>query len=236
MTYLEKLIDSKRLISIEEYCNLISTDPKHSRYVKWLENDKLYSFGETKDLYHGMLKWNDEDEPGNWAGPFPLNYVKVIISKSDTTKTEVDVFNSNLNYVKTSRFKRHPQVLNRIGFDDNYWIRPFVDDDGNVYPDKLCSYSKMTDEELKLVEESETPAEHLHYQLSCISTLNLNYMLPKNTYTIEHPYRVHLIGTDDCSYSAFYNVDEPEILNWDIYYSLYKPSWYNIEKHYHFTN
>lgn len=214
------------IISVETYLEKIKDNDMHDRYEKYLKNDHA--------LFNGMLKWKSTEEPFRWAGPYPLDYVHVTIDKYNTTKTEVDVFEEYKNYAKRSKFNRLDSVLERVGFNREYWNRPFVDLDGISHPEKICNYSEMTDEEMKIVESVETPSEKMFYERSVIKTLN--GMDPKETYTVEHPFRVRLSGNDDCSYSYFYNADENEILDMNAMICLAVPCWFHIEQHFHFSN
>lgn len=95
----------------------------------------------------------------------------------------------------------------------------------------------MSEEELKIVEDAETPEEHLFHELRALKTLNSRDMLPKNEYTVEHSYRLHLKGNDDCSYSMYYIPEiENEILSMEAYLTLTRPSWFIVNTHCHFTN
>lgn len=236
---IKKLMEAKKLISFQEYDELISLS--NEDYSRYRGLHKRYgsskSFGLTDYLYNGMLKWPDDKSPQNWGGPYPLNYVRISITKTNTSKTEVDVFKERRHYVNHSTHHRSLSVLNRVGYNDAYWVRPYVDRDGISHPDHLCTYSEMTEDELKTVEQAETPDEHLYHQLRAIATLNSRDMLPKNEYTVEHPYRLHLCGNDDCSYSMYYMPEiQDEILSMEAYLTLASPSWSQIENFYHFTN
>jgi len=230
-TYFEILLKTKRIISFEEYLELIKDHEDYKIYSK-------YFIGTTSKntLFEGMLKWPDDDSPENWAGPFPLNYVIIRISKSNTTKTEVDVFNSMLNSEKRSTYNRLGTVLDRVGFGREYWIRPLVYK-GETVSDQLCTYSTMTDEELSIVEAAETPEEHLYYQQKVIRNLSSKDSRPKNQDTIEHPYRIYLAGNDDYSYTMYYKPEkELDILSLRAYIFLKEPCWHHVEDYFFFSN
>lgn len=223
-------MESKKLISFQEYLELIAGHEDGHLYI---DSFHIYegrkSFGLAEYLYEGMLKWPDDDYPERWAGPYPLNYVKIAIIKTTTNETEVDVFNKRKNYVKYSTHHRSQSVMNRVGFGNDYWVRPFMD--------QLCTFSTMSEEELKIVEDAETPEEHLFHELRALRTLNSIDMLPKNEYTVEHPYRLYLKGNDDCSYSMYYMPEiENEILSMEAYLTLAISSWFIVNTHCHFTN
>lgn len=162
---IKKLMESKKLISFQEYDELISLSNEDYSAYKGLQEryGNRESFGLTEYLFNGMLKWPDNDSPENWAGAYPLNYVKVSITKTNTTETEVEIFKKRQHYVNHSKYHRHPSVLNRVGYNDAYWVRPYVDEDGISHPDHLCTYSEMSEDELKTVEQVETPDEHLYH-------------------------------------------------------------------------
>lgn len=229
LTYLGKKVELKNLITIEEYLNLLNDVEDRKTYTPYLKNDKA--------LLNCMLKWKDDDSPGNWAGAYPLNYVHVTIDKYTGPKpllTEYQVFQKSKEYCRRSRYYRMPSALERAGFNDQYWIRPFDKNDPNS---QLCSYSEMTDEELAKVESVETDEDKLFHELKMYKSLTSSDFLPKNQYSIEHPYRLRLSGNDDCSYSMFYNVESPDdIIGFDSKMVLVIANWYIVNLHMFFSN
>ena len=211
-TYIEILQKKKKLISVEEYCNMLSDSDEDIRTKNYLNRQKNNS-----NLFEGMLKW--EDDSYLWAGPYKFDYIRMKITKENTTKTEVDVFADMNKYVTYSWMYRANSVLSRVGFDKKYYTS-----------------SEMTEDEKKIVEDAETPEEHLFFELSRIKTLSQKDFLPSASYTIEHPYRIHLSGNDDCSYSKFYNAEPNEILNMETFSTLFSASWEDIKQDFHFTN
>lgn len=226
LTYYKKPI--KTVISIEEYLQKIEKMKEHDRYEKYLKNDQA--------LFNGMLKWDKKDFPEGWGGPYPLNYVHVTITKYNTTRTEAEYFQDAKKYEYRTKFNYSNELLNRVGFDDKYFVRPFVDASGISYPDRLCSYSQLTDEEIEILNDTETPNEKVFRERSIFKQLSSEDWNPKNTYTIEHPYQLRLSGNDDCSYSYFYNADEGELLNMDANLVLSIASWMIVKDICHFSN
>lgn len=229
LTYFGKKVEFKNLITIEEYLNLLNDVEDLKKYIPYLQNNNV--------LLNCMLKWKDDDSPESWGGPYPLNYVHVTIDKytgPEPLLTEYQVFQKSKEYCRRSRYYRTDASLDRAGFDKQYWIRSFDKNDPNS---QLCSFSKMTDEELSKVESCETDEDRLFHELEMYKTLTSSDFLPKNQYSIEHPYRLRLSGNDDCSYSMFYNVEsQDDIIGFDSKMVLVIANWYIVNQNMFFSN
>ena len=219
-------INSERIFTIEEYFEKFDGLEGYEYLKKKQQSNTI--------VQCGMLKWDDDDAPEHWGGAFPNNMVYFQLEdhrKDSNLSTAVKIFENTKNYAYRSRFNRSLQALLRAGFNDDYWVRPYMG--------QLCSFSEMSDEEIKAVEAVETPEEKLQFELKYHGYLASNSGNPYNQISIDRPFKLYLCGNDDCSYSMYFNWNEEDyfenILH-PVKTILTTPSWYDVHRHCHFTN
>lgn len=208
---------AKHTISIEQYLSTVEGAEKYRDYL----------CSERGDVMSGMIKWPDDDNPDNWASAWPGNYVAFSLYDRSSEKlfTPVEIHKRKLEYVEHSRYYYPNDIFNRLGWDDRYWM---VEVNGQE-----CSRSKMTNAELLLVYGEITPEERMESDIKKAAYIgSYGEDHPHNQISTLHPYRLRLFGTDDCSYTYFFN-DETAFHG---AYIIANPCWSLMNNKFVFTN
>lgn len=206
----------KNTISFDKYCSTVKGGEIYQKYL-----------ASEKGIMSGMIKWPDDDNPDNWGGAFPGNYVAFVLYDHSTEKllSPVEIHKRKIEYVEHSRYYYPNSVFDRLGWKENYWI---IEID-----ERECLRSELSETELILVYAEMTSEERMLSDIekaSYISSKGENH--PYNQISTLNPYRLRLFGTDDCSYSYFFNEEN----SFHGAYILANPCWSLIKNRFVFTN
>jgi hypothetical protein len=222
------------VLTINQYAKMF---PNATGYVDYV---RQCSEGALK---RGFIRWDKDDEPSSWAGPFPGPAVAFMIR--DHTKNEIRPLSSiaeshedNKRYAKYSRYYYPLSVFTRLGWDDEYWVRPYVGPDGVKHPDQMCTYSEMTEKELARVMKEMTPVERVEAEIKQARFIgDGGESHPKHRPTKENPFSLKFFGNDDCSYTHVFHDEGKGPLKVALVRRLIEyPSWRLIREHCVFTN
>jgi len=102
-----------------------------------------------------------------------------------------------------------------------------------IIDDQLCSRSGLTDAELLLVYAEMDAEERMHSDIQKAEYIaDRGEGHPMKQLSSINPYRMHMFGTDDCSYSMYFNDKSA----FNAAYALEVPRWHFIESNFIFTN
>jgi hypothetical protein len=194
----------------------------------------------------GFLFWNPKDNPESWGGPWEGNMVLYRITDHTKTgrplKTTLQLWEEWKNYETRTNFNYPRAALARAGMSNDYpnnqyWVRPYVDDAGVSHPDQLCTYSEMTDEEIAKVRAVMTGEEIVETEITQMRDLASEDRDPRRRVSVEKPFSLKFFGNDDCSYEYAYNPRTPEAYITPVVHMMLDfPRWNWIEKYCKFTN
>lgn len=208
---------AKHTISMDKYCSTVEGGEKYRSYL----------CSERGNIMSGMIKWPDDDNPDNWGGPFPGNYVAFSLYDHSGEKllTPVEIHKSKMEHVEYSKYYYPNSVFNRLEWGEDHWIIKINEQD--------CSRSMLDKAELLLVYGEMTPEERMISDIEKATYIaSRGDSHPFNQISTLHPYVLRLFGTDDCSYSYFFNEENA----FHGAYILTNPCWTLIEKYFVFTN
>lgn len=228
-----KFFSKSQLLSYNEYLSLL-TEEDSKRYSRSLKSTS--SINPHCIVYQeGMLKWGDDDQPERWAGAYPLNYVRVVVMVYDIQHlpSKVDHWELVKNRNKYNRHNFSISLLNRIGFDDSYWIRPYkVSETEEV----MCSHSEMTEDEYNKCILNETSEERMYREIKVIQHLSSRENHPDFVLTKDRNVSIRFSGNDDCSYTVYIGEDISSFDDLGYYMLINNPDWYRLLEYGVFTN
>lgn len=206
----------KNSISFDKYCFTIE---EARQYKKYLNSEK--------GVMSGMIKWPDNDNPDNWAGIWPGNYVAFSLYDHSKEKllTPVEIHKRNMEYVEYSKYYYPNDVFTRLDWGQDHWIIEIDEQE--------CSRSTLYKAELLLIYAEMTPEERMISDIEKAAHIsNIGESHPYYQISTLHPYRLKLFGTDDCSYTYFFN-DKTAVHG---AYVIVNPCWSLVENRFIFTN
>lgn len=196
--------------------NMPKLDPQMTEYANsYLSNALEFDARQPFTAYAEFIEWLDN--PDCWAGAWAEKFVLCVVNDYTSTnlKSRYEVREHHKTYAKYSIYNvphKFRSLINEIVY----------------YDGQECTKSLMSDQEYAAIHFAMSKVERDAWQLAQDKQFAMLEEEAVAYPTITDPIRIHLVGTDDCSYSLCVHSHKAAF---EILENLKSnPTWVNLKK------